>query len=175
MSSATRHCYLIALGSNRRHHRFGRPRDVLAAALGRLESHGVVVTKAAPVLLSDPIGPSQRRYANSAAAIETSLGPPALLALLKRVEREFGRRPGGQRWSARVLDLDLVLWSGGPYAAPGLTVPHPLFRSRDFVLAPAAHIAADWRDPLTGLTVRQLHMRLTRPSAVRRARQWSGP
>ena len=114
------------------------------------------------MLLTDPIGPSIRRYANSAAVIESSLEPPALLALLKRIEREFGRRLGGQRWSARVLDLDLVLWSGGCFAAPNLTIPHPLFRERAFVLAPAAAVAAGWRDPVTGLTIRQLRARLTR-------------
>jgi 2-amino-4-hydroxy-6-hydroxymethyldihydropteridine diphosphokinase len=167
--------YLIALGSNRRHHRVGRPRDVLAAALERLEDEGVRIRDLAPVLLSDPVGPSLRRYANSAAVVETALDPPALLTLLKRIERAFGRRSGGRRWTSRVLDLDLILWSGGPYAAPGLIVPHPLFRTRSFVLAPAAHIAADWRDPLTGLTIRQLHARLTRPRAVRRAPLWSGP
>jgi 2-amino-4-hydroxy-6-hydroxymethyldihydropteridine diphosphokinase len=148
---------------------------VLAAALARLESEGDEVLDAAPVLLTDPVGPSLRRYANSAAVVETRLDPPALLALLKRIEREFGRRPGGRRWTARVLDLDIVLWSGGAWAEPGLTVPHPLFRIRAFVLAPAAHIAADWRDPVSCLTVRQLHARLTRPRAVRRAAPWSGP
>jgi 2-amino-4-hydroxy-6-hydroxymethyldihydropteridine diphosphokinase len=66
-----------------------------------------------------------------------------------------------------VLDLDIVLWSGGSYAAPDLIVPHPLFRVRDFVLAPAAQIAASWRDPVTGLTVRQLHARLVRARPVR--------
>src|SRR5687768_3852197 len=157
MPSATDHCYLIALGSNRRHHCCGRPRDVLAAALERLEAQGVKVVEAAPVLFSDPVGPSQRRYANSAAVVEMRLEPPALLALLKRVEREFGRRPGGQRWTSRVLDLDLVLWGGGCFAAPHLIVPHPLFRARAFVLGPAVRIVPLWRDPVTGLTVRQLH------------------
>ena len=144
---------------------------MLAAALERLAEEGIAVRASAPVLTTDPIGPSLRRYANSAAVIETKLEPPALLALLKRLEREFGRRPTGRRWISRVLDLDLILWSGGVFAEPGLIIPHPLFRTRPFVLAPAARIAADWRDPVSGLTVRQLHARLTRPSAVRRARR----
>jgi len=128
----------------------------------------VKVLEASPALLTDPIGPSHRRYCNSAAIVETRLGPPELLALCKRIEREFGRRQGGQRWSTRVLDLDLVLWSGGPFAEPDLIIPHPLFRTRDFVLAPAVQIAANWRDPVTGRTVRQLHARLTRPRAGHR-------
>ena len=67
-----------------------------------------------------------------------------------------------------MLDLDLVLWSGGCFAAPGLVIPHPLFRNRAFVLAPAVQIAPRWRDPVTGLSVRQLHARLTRPAAGHR-------
>ena len=148
---------------------------MLAAALERLRAEGVKVIDAAPVLLTDAVGPSLRRYANSAAVIETKLDPPALLTLLKRIEHAFGRRPGGCRWSSRVLDLDVILWSGGPYGEPGLIIPHPLFRIRDFVLAPAAAIVPGWRDPITGLTVRQLHARLTRRRRVRRAPEWSGP
>jgi len=163
---APAHRYLIALGSNARHARFGPPRRVLAVALERLEAAGVRVIAAAPAIETDPVGPSIRRYANSAAVIETQLGPEALLTLLKRIERAFGRRPGGQRWRARVLDLDLILWSGGPYASAALTIPHPLFRTRAFVLAPALAVAPDWRDPLTGASVRQLHARLTAPRAV---------
>ena len=135
---------------------------MLATALERLETEGVKVVAAAPVLLTDPVGPSHRRYCNSAAVVESELEPPELLALCKRIEREFGRRRGGQRWSTRVLDLDLILWSGGPYAEPGLIIPHPLFRTRDFVLIPAAHVAADWRDPVTGLSVRHLLARCGR-------------
>jgi 2-amino-4-hydroxy-6-hydroxymethyldihydropteridine diphosphokinase len=135
---------------------------VLAAALERLAAEGLRIVAVAPVFETAPIGPSLRRYANAAALVETALEPPALLALAKRIEREFGRRRGGQRWTSRVLDLDLVLWSGGCFAARDLTVPHPLFRTRAFVLAPAASIAPRWRDPVTGLSVRQLHARLAR-------------
>lgn len=136
---------------------------MLAAALRALADAGVTIIAAAPMLQSVPLGPSRRRYANSAALIETALAPPALLALLKQIERQFGRNPRAARWSARVLDLDIVLWSGGAWSSPGLTIPHIAFRERAFVLAPAQAVARDWRDPLTGLTVQQLHARLTRP------------
>jgi 2-amino-4-hydroxy-6-hydroxymethyldihydropteridine diphosphokinase len=59
-----------------------------------------------------------------------------------------------------VLDLDIILWSGGAWGGPGPIVPHPEYRGRAFVLAPLAEIAPGWRDPLTGATVRQLLARL---------------
>ncbi len=65
-----------------------------------------------------------------------------------------------------MLDLDILLWSEGPFAAPGLIVPHPEMRARRFGLQPLAEIAPGWRDPITGLTVRQLFARLNQPRPV---------
>ena len=81
------------------------------------------------------------------------------MARLKAIERSFGRRPG-RRWGARVIDLDIILWSGGVYAGAALTIPHPAFRARRFVLDPLATLVPRWRDPVTGLTVRQLAARV---------------
>lgn len=114
------------------------------------------------MIASAPIGPSLRRYANAAAIIETTYSPPELLAHLKAIERRFGRGKGGQPWAARVLDLDVILWSGGIWASKGLGIPHPEFAKRSFVLRPAAQIAPKWRDPLTGRTIRQLRVLLDR-------------
>jgi len=153
--------YVLALGSNRRHVRHGRPERVIAAAIDALRRAGVHVVASSRTERSRPVGPSRRDFANSAILIETTRPPADLLDLLQTTERAFGRVQQGQSWSARVLDLDVVLWSGGAYAGAALTIPHPLFRTRSFVLNPALTVAAGWRDPLTGLTVRQLHARLT--------------
>lgn len=155
--------YLIALGSNMRHVRHGRPERVLLAAAEYLPG---TVEAMAPLVASAPLGPSRRRYANGVAVLRTELMPGPLLARLKQIEREFGRRVGGRRWGSRVLDLDIVLWSGGTWASPGLTIPHPAFRERDFVLGPAAAIVPAWRDPLSGFSIRQLRARLKRPASL---------
>lgn len=147
--------YAIALGSNRPG-RHGSPAREVAAALALLEPVAV-----SPILHTAPLGPSIRRFANAAAIIETEEEPPALLARLKAIERSFGRRRG-RRWGARVIDLDIILWSGGSWGGAGLTVPHIQFRERRFVLDPLAAIAPDWRDPITALSVRQLQARLRR-------------
>lgn len=153
--------YVIALGSNRRHHRHGGPAGVLSAALAALTGEGIEVAVPAPVFRTDAIGPAGRAFANSAAILVTELTPPEMIRRLKALERGFGRRPG-RRWGPRVLDLDIVLWSGGMWAGPGLAIPHPGFRERRFVLDPVAAIAADWRDPVTGLYVRHLRAKAMR-------------
>ncbi|MBT0667289.1 2-amino-4-hydroxy-6-hydroxymethyldihydropteridine diphosphokinase [Novosphingobium profundi] len=159
--------YLLALGSNRTHHRFGTPRRVLEHALGKIEQELGVLVAVSPLIETPPIGPSRRRYINAAAILETDRMPPQVIATLLAIEARFGRRRQGQAWQSRVLDLDIVLWSSGPFALDDgetcLVLPHPAYRQRDFVLGPARTIAGNWRDPLTGLTIRQQFARLTKP------------
>jgi 2-amino-4-hydroxy-6-hydroxymethyldihydropteridine diphosphokinase len=160
--------YAIALGSNRRS-RHGSPAATLRAALAALGPRQVSTIRATPAL-----GPAGRSFANAVAIVESELAPDELLAELKAIERRFGRR-NGRRWGPRVLDLDIILWSGGAWGGPGPIVPHPEFRNRAFVLAPLAEIAPGWRDPLTGATVRQLLARLTAPRPAPRSDAGQGP
>jgi 2-amino-4-hydroxy-6-hydroxymethyldihydropteridine diphosphokinase len=146
--------YVIALGSNRRG-RHGAPADEVRAALAAIG--GVVMTS--PLVATAPLGPARRRFVNAAALVESEDSPPEMLARLKAIETAFGRRRG-QRWTDRVIDLDIILWSGGAWASDGLIVPHPDFRRREFVLRPLAAIVPAWRDPVTGRTIRQLAARI---------------
>ena len=156
------HTYLVALGSNQRHPAIGDPRRIVSLAMDMLDGALGDVIARSPIVDSAPIGPSQRRYANAALVLESPLAPPALLKALNGAEAMLGRQRRGQRWRSRTLDLDIVLWSGGIRATPDLQIPHPQFRTRDFVIGPAAAIAPQWRDPVSGLTLKQLHHRLTR-------------
>ena len=167
--TATPARYLMALGSNVPHPRHGPPPRALRAALAAMTAAGLTVIAASPIIASAPVGPSRRRYANGAALVESPLSPPALLALLQGIEAAFGRNRRGQRWCARTLDLDIVLWSGGIWRTRTLTIPHPRYRIRDFVLGPAAQIAPGWRDPETGLTLAHQRARLTRRARLPKA------
>lgn len=173
--------YAIALGSNRWHGRYGRPSAVIEAAIAALEKEKIAIHSRAPIFETSAVGPGGRRYANSAIIIKTDLQPLALLALCKKVEQAFGRRKG-QRWGARVLDLDIVLWEKGrwprkiqprlrykpalaagqpPALWPKLHIPHLEISRRDFVLKPLLSIAGNW--PVFQkngfFTVKQLYFR----------------
>jgi 2-amino-4-hydroxy-6-hydroxymethyldihydropteridine diphosphokinase len=151
------HLYAIALGSNRRHVRHGRPAGVIEAAIARLDAE-FELFDASPILLTKAIGGAGRDFANAVVLVESELKPLAILRPLKGLERSFGRRPS-KRWGPRVLDLDLIAWDGPKLSSRRLTIPHPRFKVRTFVLDPLAAIAPGWRID-GGLTVRQLASRL---------------
>ena len=153
------HLYAIAIGSNRPHGRFGRPAQVVEAAIARLDAD-FSLFDASPIILNPAIGGAGRDFANAVALVESPLDPSAMLRAIKALERDFGRRPG-KHWSARVLDLDIALWSGGRFRSRGLTVPHYDLEKRPFVVGPLAAIAPGWR--IRGaLTARHLAHRLAR-------------
>ena len=165
--AGTTYLYAIGIGSNRRHVRFGRPAGVVVGAIAVLDRE-FGLFDASPVVLNAAHGGAGREFANAVALVESDLDPPALLQALKAIERDFGRR-GGRRWGSRVLDLDIVAWSGGKWRSRSLTIPHPALEKRSFVLDPLAATAPDW--PIKGaLTPRQLAARLARraPSLARR-------
>jgi 2-amino-4-hydroxy-6-hydroxymethyldihydropteridine diphosphokinase len=157
--------YVIGLGSNRPHGRHGRPEAVLGAAIHALATHGLAIRATSATRRTRALGPSDRDYANAAVRVESDLAPPALLALLKRIECAFGRRPS-RRWGARVLDLDILAWSGGAYRARTLIIPHAALAERAFALGPAAEVAPGWRHPRRHITLRQLDHRLATRRAV---------
>jgi 2-amino-4-hydroxy-6-hydroxymethyldihydropteridine diphosphokinase len=159
--------YAIGIGSNRPLSRHLTPRTIVHAAMAALDLPPFSVVARAPVIQTAPVGPSIRRYANSATIVASPLEPHEMLDRLQALETRFGRRRY-RRWGERTLDLDLLLWSDGVEKSRRLTLPHKLFRQRDFVLQPLTAIARRWRDPLTGFTVSQLAARLHKPRQVDR-------
>jgi len=153
------HLYVIALGSNRPHGRHGRPAGVIGAAIAALDQ-AFGLFDASPIVLNPAEGGAGRDFANAVALVESGLEAPAMLAALKAIEREFGRR-SGRRWGPRVLDLDILAWSGGRFRSRDLVIPHPRLAERAFVLGPLAMIAPRWR-VMGALNPRHLAHRLAR-------------
>jgi 2-amino-4-hydroxy-6-hydroxymethyldihydropteridine diphosphokinase len=96
----------------------------------------------------------QPRFINACIEIETSLDPHALLFVLHKIEKKFGRdRTAERRWGPRTLDLDLIAYDDVSLQTPELTLPHPRLFERAFVLVPLVEIAPDRR--IGGRSIRE--------------------
>ncbi|MEZ6233532.1 MAG: 2-amino-4-hydroxy-6-hydroxymethyldihydropteridine diphosphokinase [Phycisphaerales bacterium] len=169
MPAPTPHRAAIALGSNIQTPEATR-RSHLDAAIRALEDPPRTrVIAASEPIETEPVGPAgQGPYLNAAAILETTLSPRGLLARLLEIERSRGRdRAAEQRWGARTLDLDLLLYDDLVIDEPGLTIPHPRMRDRRFVLEPLAAIAPEWIVPGVGATVAALLERLAAREVAR--------
>jgi len=141
----------IALGSNLgdRSAHITAAIEQLTASLANARTSSVIET--APVDVPD----RQPPYLNAVVVGDTDRSAEELLQELHRIERLAGRRRPAPR-APRTLDLDLILYGEAVIDRSDLVVPHPRFRSRRFVLEPLVEIAPDLRDPVTGLTIRDL-------------------
>jgi 2-amino-4-hydroxy-6-hydroxymethyldihydropteridine diphosphokinase len=142
----------LSLGSN-----VGDRASHLKDALSAMGGHPhIALTAVSRIYQTAPVGKlDQPDFLNMAAEIETELTPEDLLSVLKSIEARIGRQPA-ERWGPRLIDIDIILYENERIQSDSLSVPHPEFRRRAFVLVPLAEIAAEAHDPETGQSVGQL-------------------
>lgn len=159
----------LGLGSN-----VGDRRALLQAAVDALPHRGVRVAASSSTYDTDPVGPVQDQppFLNACVRIETELGPEALLAACKAVERELGRtepgEPGYVLKGPRPIDVDLLLLGDTVLATERLTLPHEQVTSRRFVLIPLLELDFDLATP-DGTRLSDALARLPLDEGVRRA------
>jgi len=160
MAGQVRTAYL-GLGSN-----LGDRQGYLARArqlISRLP--GTALRRQSRVYETAPLGVTgQPDFLNQVVEVATTLSPRELLAHLKEIEAELGRRPG-RRWQPREIDIDLLEMEGVAVAEPDLVVPHPRLAQRAFVLVPLAELAPHLVLP-TGQTAAQAAQALRRSQRV---------
>jgi 2-amino-4-hydroxy-6-hydroxymethyldihydropteridine diphosphokinase len=130
---------LIALGGN-----VGEVRETFGKAIANIcgMAQAALVARSSDYA-TPPWGDEQQDpFINACIEIDTELDPHALLFVLHKVERKFGRdRANERRWGPRTLDLDIIAYDDVRIDKPELTLPHPRLFERAFVLVPLAEIA----------------------------------
>lgn len=146
----------IGIGAN-----LGDARAAVLRAMDDLAGMpGIAVQARSSLYLTAPIDATGPDYVNAVAEVSTTLTAPELLTQLQALEQQAGReRPYLN--APRTLDLDILLYGEAQMQSPGLTVPHPRFKERAFVLQPLAEVApkrvaADWLSAVAGQRVRRL-------------------
>lgn len=128
----------LSLGSN-----LGDRRRFLRDAVDSLPD----VVAVSPVYETDPVGGpgGQGPYLNVVVELHTPIAPRALLSICHRIEAN-AQRVREQRWGPRTLDVDIIWMDGVEMDDAALTIPHPRWRERRFVLAPLRDLAPELVD-----------------------------
>ena len=134
------HFAVIALGSN-----LAEPDRQVRAALSTLEAHSQIqIEKTSSLYVTAPVGyDEQPDFVNAVCSVRTSLDGVSLLAVLNRIESDFGRERTFRN-APRTLDLDIIDFDGISSNDPHLTLPHPRAHERSFVMKPLAEILPDF-------------------------------
>ena len=134
------HFAVIALGSN-----LAEPARQVRAALSALEVHPQIqIEKISSLYVTAPVGyDDQPDFVNAVCSVRTSLDGVSLLAVLNRIEADFGRERTFRN-APRTLDLDIIDFDGISSDDPHLTLPHPRAHERSFVMKPLAEILPDF-------------------------------
>ena len=132
---------VVALGSN-----LGDRLATLNGAVTRLSQMGTVYAVSGLYETAPIGGPDQDPYYNAVVVLDTRLSAHDLLGGLHEIEADFDRTRE-VRWGPRTLDLDLILHGETVVADELITLPHPRYRERRFVLEPLVEAWPDVHDP----------------------------
>ncbi|MDO4789545.1 MAG: 2-amino-4-hydroxy-6-hydroxymethyldihydropteridine diphosphokinase [Porphyromonas sp.] len=145
-------CFL-ALGSN-----IGDREANLKRAISSIGEKIGEVVKISSFIETSPMGfDSEYLFLNGVIEVNTPLSPEEILKRTKEIEKEMGRKEKtGSTYEDRPIDIDIILLGKTNIKSPLLTIPHPAFRERDFVLVPLVEIAPNAIDPITGKSVAEL-------------------
>jgi 2-amino-4-hydroxy-6-hydroxymethyldihydropteridine diphosphokinase len=138
MNAGAIRCF-IGLGSN-----LGDPATQIQHALNALNKiYGSKLGAVSPLYRNPAVGPGEQPdYLNGVAELHTTLDALTLLAQLQNIELAQGR-VRTERWAARTLDLDLLLYGAAFIDLPQLQIPHPRLSERNFVLYPLYDLSPD--------------------------------
>lgn len=133
----------LSLGSN-----LGDRLATLREARRRLDAvAGLHVVDASPLYETEPVGVRDEyrglSYLNAVLIVACDLPPDALSAHVHRIEAELGRRRTADRYAPRPIDIDILYIGDAVLRDDDLTVPHPQWTTRRFVVQPLADVRPD--------------------------------
>jgi len=124
---------VIALGSN-----LGNRRRNLLRAVEELR-RVISIVRVSSIIETEPVDAPPPKFLNMVVLGHTNLSPEKLFDALQEIESLLGRRRT-TRNAPRVIDLDLILHSAHRRRSARLTLPHPRYRERDFVMRPLREV-----------------------------------
>ncbi len=142
----------LLLGGN-----LGNKERIFTNARIRLEEELGQITQMSSVYETEPWGfQSDYLFWNQVILIETEQSPCEALKKTKAIEQELGRVRKAERYSSRLIDIDLLFYDDLVFHEPQLELPHPRIIDRRFVLEPLSEIAPNMLHPVFRQTIMEL-------------------
>jgi len=136
----------LLLGTN-----VGDIKENLRNALRALENNAIAIRKKSRMHRTKPWGyADQPDFLNMAVEVECEYTPRELLAIIKRIEKDMGRKKARERWGPRIIDIDILFYNQEVIAEQDVTIPHKEFFNRPFAMKLLCEIAPDFKPPQTG-------------------------
>lgn len=148
----------LALGSN-----LGDKQKNIEDALDKITERIGDITSLSAFYLTSPLGfQSENIFVNCVCEVESQLDIHSIFVITQDIEREIGRSEKSEngQYADRIIDIDLILAGDIVMDTPELTIPHPRFHIRSFVLDPLYEIAPDLVDPISGKSITKLREEL---------------
>ncbi len=157
------HIVYLSLGSNEgdRIHNLNAAIELIQLRIGTLHQRSNFYS-------TPPLGfEADTDFINCCIEISTHFSPQELIIATQQIELELGRKPKQSAgYASRIIDIDTVLYSTTIMQSEQITIPHPRFRERKFVLAPLSELNKSLVDPITHLTINQLLANCKDPSTI---------
>lgn len=137
---------ILSLGSN-----MGDSRKYVAEAVRALKDNGFDIERISSVYKTEPVSyKDQEDFVNIAVSGKYKGEPDELLKVINGIEDSLGR-VRVLKYGPRTIDIDIILAGDKVIRNRDLTVPHPEYRNRKFVLVPVCEIEPEAKDPVTGM------------------------
>lgn len=137
----------------------------LREALRQLSVHGSV-TSQSHIYETEAWGnEDQPNFYNMAVAYKTKLTALDLLALVNDIEDKMGRLRN-EKWSPRIIDIDILTYDDQVIDEPNLTIPHKHMSNRNFVLIPLMEVAEEWTHPVSQKSIDDIYLECHDPCEV---------
>jgi len=147
------HIVYLHTGSNlgNREENLSKVNDLITKLIGKIiAKSGLYETEAWGVA-------DQPNFYNQALKVETALTPQMILEKILQIETEYFNRIREEKWMARIIDVDILLFDDVVIETENLTIPHPHLHQRNFVLIPLMEIAGMLVHPTLKETIEDLY------------------
>jgi len=142
----------LSIGSN-----LGEREKNLSEVVARIRKETGNVVAVSSVYETEPWGfVASSLFLNMVVRVETELEPQILLDALLHIEKSMGRAMNMEKYSSRIIDIDILFYEDIIIDRHNLKIPHPHLHERRFVLEPLAEISPDYVHPVFKKTVSSL-------------------